>query len=173
MQFDPNYPKKVAIPFVGAIIEREHNGNTELLLQTRWKPEKDPVYSGTLEFPAGALDEVFENVYDTLAREIHEEVGLTLKCIKNDSQTKVYSPKGDDASFGFKPFCNVQQLKNGLPWVGFIFLCEVEDGEIVIQESEARDTKWFAKEEVKKLFENEPERLFTLELPAWEYYFKQ
>jgi SAM-dependent methyltransferase len=74
---------KQCIPFCGAIVERTHNGQTELLMQTRWKGVADTVYSGTLEFPAGKLDQPFENVFDTLAREIKEESGLTLKSIKD------------------------------------------------------------------------------------------
>ena len=41
----------VNLPIVSAIIEREHNGEKEILVQTRWKPERDPLYSGTLEIP--------------------------------------------------------------------------------------------------------------------------
>ena len=41
----------VNVPIVSAIIEREHNGEKEILVQTRWKPERDPLYSGTLEIP--------------------------------------------------------------------------------------------------------------------------
>lgn len=162
----------MAVPFVGGIIERVNNGETELLIQTRWKPERDPIYSGTFEFPAGILDKGYESVYEALKREIFEEAGLKLKCVKNDSQTRVISTNKNDASFGFRPFCNVQQLRNGRPWVGFIFLCEVEEGNAVAQKSEVKDVQWMKKEDLRTLFENEPEKLFTLELPAWEYYFK-
>jgi 8-oxo-dGTP pyrophosphatase MutT (NUDIX family) len=57
----------MCIPVVGAIIERVHNGETEVLVQTRWKPERDPEYSGTLEMPVGWIDK-YENVYDGLMR---------------------------------------------------------------------------------------------------------
>ena len=43
----------VNFPIVSTLIEREHNGETEILVQTRWKPDRDPLYSGTLEIPAG------------------------------------------------------------------------------------------------------------------------
>jgi hypothetical protein len=32
----------VNVPIVSAIIEREHDGAKEILVQTRWKPERDP-----------------------------------------------------------------------------------------------------------------------------------
>lgn len=44
------------IPYVGGIIERKSNDGVEVLIQTRWKPNRDPIYSGTFEFPAGVLD---------------------------------------------------------------------------------------------------------------------
>jgi len=165
--------REMAIPFVGGIIERNNNGETEILMQTRWKPNRDPVYSGTLEFPAGVLDEPYENVYDALKREIKEECGLTLKKIHGDSQTKRYTPKGNDESFGFRPYCCVQQLKNGKPWIGFIFICEVESGEAKAQASEVKDVQWMKVSEIKRIFESEPEKLFTLEISAWEFYFKE
>lgn len=164
---------QMCIPYVGGIIERTNNGEVELLIQTRWKPERDPIYSGTLEFPAGVLDKPFESVFDALSREIKEETGLELKNIYDKSITKEFSPKGNDKSVGFRPFCCTQQLIEGKPWIGFIFLCEVEDGEIVSQESEAKDARWIKKTELKEIFEKTPERLFTLEIPAWEYYFKE
>lgn len=164
---------KMAIPFVGGIIERNNGGEIELLMQTRWKPNNDPLYSGTFEFPAGELDKPYENIYETLAREIKEECGLTLKSIRGDSQTKKYRPKGSDESFGFRPYCCVQQLKDGRPWIGFIFICEVENGEPMAQVSEAKNPQWMKMSEVKKIFENEPEKLFTLEIGAWEFYLEE
>ena len=53
---------------VSVIVEREHNGEVEGLVQTRWKPERDPVYSGTLEIPAGGIGS-YENVYKAARRE--------------------------------------------------------------------------------------------------------
>lgn len=166
-------PYTMAIPYCGAIVEREHNGEKELLMQVRWKPHADPVYSGTLEFPAGVLDKPFEDVHDTLAREIKEEAGLTLKAIRKDSRTKPLSTGKDDSVIGFRPFCCTQQLKNGKPWIGFIFICEVEPGEPKAQLSEAKDARWMKLSDVKALYQDSPEKLFGLELPAWEYYFSK
>ncbi|HEY1835685.1 MAG TPA: class I SAM-dependent methyltransferase [Candidatus Saccharimonadales bacterium] len=165
---------KYDVPCVGAIIERTINGEKEVYLQTRWKPGGDPKYSGTLEFPIGRLDTLYENVFETLAHEIKSESGLTLMTIRNDSRTKQISPQGDDAAFGFHPFCCVQQLKNGKPWIGFIFICEVESGvEPKAQLSEAKDAHWAKASEVEKMIKASPEKFFTLELPAWQYYFNQ
>lgn len=164
----------MAIPYCGAIIERLQNGEKELLIQTRWKPHADPIYSGTLEFPAGVLDKPFENVHDTLAREIKEEANLTLKTIRGDERTPMLDTGKEDGIIGFRPYCCTQQLKNGKPWIGFVFVCEVESGEEpVAQLSEAKDAKWMKASEVKVLYKDSPEKLFGLELPAWHYYFNE
>ncbi len=163
----------MAIPYVGAIIERENKGNSEVLIQTRWKPYNDPVYSGTFEFPAGTLDKPYENIYDTLAREIHEECGLKLKGVKQDSKTPIIHSNKEDAVFGFRPFCCTQQLKNGKPWIGFVFICEVENGNPKPQLSENKDIRWMQVNQIKEIFKQTPEKLFALELPAWEYYFSE
>src|SRR5438552_14767154 len=97
----------------------------EILVQTRWKPERDPLYSGTLEIPAGGMH-VYENVYDAVKREVLEETGLRVTSFSPDIRTKTYAPKDDDC-FAFVPFCCQQQLKGGLPRVGFVFLCQVEE----------------------------------------------
>ncbi len=133
----------------------------------------NPFITARLSLQQGTLDKAYENVYEAIAREIKEETGMTLKRIINDSQTEVFKPQEVDAVFGFKPFCCVQQLREGRPWVGFIFRCEVEDGTPVGQEGESKDVHWVAVEEVKTLFEQTPEKLFTLEVPAWSYYFKE
>lgn len=163
----------MAIPYVGGIIERENKGIVEVLIQTRWKPHTDPVYTGTFEFPVGTLDNPYESVYKALAREIDEECGLKLKNIIRDSKTAILESNKEDAVFGFRPFCCTQQLMNGKPWIGFIFICEVENTEPKLYSDESKDIKWVKASEIKQVFTESPEKLFTLELPAWEYYFKE
>src|SRR5438093_10262697 len=117
----------VNVPIVSAIIEREHHGEKEILVQTRWKPERDPLYSGTLEIPAGGMH-VYENVYDAVKREVLEETGLRVISFYPDIHTKTYAPKDDDC-FAFLPFCCQQQLKARLPRVGFVLLSQVADAQ--------------------------------------------
>ncbi len=165
--------KKFCIPFVGGIIERHYEGKLQLLIQTRQQKFTNSIYNGTIEFAAGVMDKEYESVYDAIAREIKEETGLTLKRVIDDSQTKVHSPQKTDGAFGFKPFCCTQQLRDGKPWVGFIFRCEVEDGEPVAQDSETENVRWVDASEVKEMYEQTPEKLFALEIPAWDYYFQE
>ena len=67
----------VNLPIVSALMEREHNGEKEILAQTRWKPQRDPLYSGTLEIPAGGMH-VYENVGIVSRPLFFEEIGLTI-----------------------------------------------------------------------------------------------
>lgn len=153
---------------VSAIIERARDDETEILIQTRWKPGKDPVYSGTLEIPAGGMNQ-YENVYDAVKREVFEETGLKVIRFTPDIKTKKYSPKDDDC-FAFVPFCCQQQLKGGLPRVGFVFVCEVEDDEPTPGEREVKQIKWIKKSELRKIMEETPEKIFTLQLGVLDYY---
>ncbi len=165
--------EKYDVPCIGAILERVQNDVCEVYVQTRWKPGGDPKYSGTLEFPIGRLDTPYENIFDVLAREIKTETGMTLKAVKGDVRSPVFSPQGDDAAIGFEPFYCVQQLANGKPWVGFVFICEVKPGmEPAAQPSETKDPKWVPVDELRKLFVKSPEKFFTLQSPAWDYYFQ-
>jgi 8-oxo-dGTP diphosphatase len=139
---------------VSVIIEREHPDEIEVLVQTRWKPEKDPQYSGTLEIPAGGIH-AYENVYDAVKREVLEETGLRVRSFYPDIQTKTYAPKDDDC-FAFMPFCCQQQLRGGIPRLGFVFICSVEDKEPLPKRDEVKDIRWIKKSEFKKICETTP-----------------
>ena len=158
----------VCIPVVSALIERVQNGQRELLVQTSWKLGISE-YSGTLEIPAGWIHR-YENVYEAVKREVFEETGLIVTRIVSDKKTKIYWPK-DDANFAFQPFCCQQQLKWWKPWVWFVFLCEVEPWELREQESETRDVRWMPIDELRSIFTNTPEKIFTLQLGVLEMYF--
>jgi len=162
---------EICIPVVSAIIERTYNGHTEVLIQTRWQPDTDPKYSGTIEIPSGWIGK-YENVYDALKREIFEETGLTVTRIKPRIKTTTYSVV-DDGSFAFVPFCCLQQTQNGLPWMGFVFICEVAEAETRHQESENKDVRWIERSKFKQLFTDTPEKIFTFQLGALELYFRE
>ena len=158
---------KYPAPIVSAIVERERDGETEILVQTRWKPRRDPKYSGTLEIPAGTLEK-YENVYQALEREVFEETGLRVTSLKPEIRTRVFSQKGDD-SFAFKPFCCYQQTQ-GKSRVGFVFICTVEDRDPVPSARSVRDVRWMKRSQLRKMLEETPEEIFTFHLGALEYY---
>ncbi|MCI0597530.1 NUDIX hydrolase, partial [Candidatus Parcubacteria bacterium] len=102
-------------------------------------------------------------------REVLEETGLKVIKITPDIKTKVHSPR-DDGAFAFVPFCAQQQIKGGKPWVGFVFLCEVEDTEPVAQKEETKDIRWITISELRDIFEKTPEQIFTLQLGVIDFY---
>lgn len=162
-------PVDICVPVVSAIIERHGEDDTEILLQTRGGTRKhDPVYSGTLEIPAGWMDQ-YENVYEALRREVLEETGLRITSIWPDIKTKTFSPRQDEG-FAFVPFCCQQMTKGRVPYVGFVFLCTVEDKEPTPQFEEISNIQWIKKSVLKKLLEESPEKFFTLQLGPLDYY---
>lgn len=153
---------------VSVIVERVHNGEIEVLVQTRWKPERDAVYSGTLEIPAGGIGS-YENIYDAARREVWEETGLKVTSFYPEVRTAIYAPRDDDC-FAFVPFCCQQQLKGGIPRIGIVFICQVEDGEPQPGTGEVSEVFWMKASELQEIVEKEPERIFTLQLPVLDYY---
>jgi 8-oxo-dGTP pyrophosphatase MutT (NUDIX family) len=155
---------------ISAILTRKQNTKTEVFLQTRWKPEASPTYSGLLEIPAGGID-AYENVYDALRREVKEETNLEITNIVNDYQSQILEPRPHDKAFVFKPFLcqEVLETNGGLPWVGFVFLCEVK-GEATLNPAEAKDPIWISISELEILIKDEPSRFFPLQLPVLEYF---
>jgi 8-oxo-dGTP pyrophosphatase MutT (NUDIX family) len=151
---------------VSAIIERINpEGEIEILLQSRMN-SNDSVYYGTLEIPAGHINK-WENVYDTLAREVLEETGLQIIEVLGDEQTKVVSGNGQDAAFAFKPFMCQQYLRGqGWSWIGFAFRCHVADGEIKAQPGETAKHQWIKLAQLQKMIEEDKSKFFTLQLPV-------
>jgi 8-oxo-dGTP pyrophosphatase MutT (NUDIX family) len=140
----------ICVGIVSAIVERVHDGEIEILVQTRWNKK-------------------YENVYNALEREVYEETGLKVLKIKPDIRTKMFSPRGDEA-FAFVPFCGQQQTKGGVSRIGFVFICEVEDKPPVSQPEEVRNVRWMKTSELRRLLDASPEKIFTFQLGVLDYY---
>lgn len=158
------------IAIVSAILEKVEDGQRKIFVQTRWKPQKSPAYSGMLEIPAGCI-EPYENVFDAITREVHEECWLTILKFKNSFSGEIHEPRPGDRSMAFQPFICQQALstRDWLPWIGFVFLCEVE-GEVTMQTGEAKDPQWIEINTLRNLLELHPESFFPLQYPALKYY---
>ena len=104
-----------------------------------------------------------------MRREVQEETGLQVTSFYPDIRTKIYAPKDDDC-FAFVPFCCQQQLRGGLPRIGLVFICQVEDAEPVPHPQEVRDIRWMKHAELRQILTATPERIFTLQLGVLDYY---
>lgn len=154
---------------ISAILEKVVDGKKMIYTQTRWKPDRSPAYSGLIEIPAGAVDG-YENVYDALKREVKEETGLDVVKILNKHDDITENREGE-INHVFTPFVCQQTLatKGGLPWIGFVFICQVE-GNVTIEKNEAKDPRWVTVEELKKIVETQPETIFPLQYPVLKHY---
>lgn len=158
------------VVIISAILIKKFDGEDKVFLQTRWKPTISPTYSGMIEIPAGGIDS-YENVYDALRREVKEETNLDIVEIIDNWQSNIENPRIGDKAFVFKPFLcqQVIETNNGLPWIGFVFVCRA-DGEIKINSDEARDPRLVTLNELKKIINENPETIFPLQLPVLKYF---
>jgi len=154
---------------VSAIVERFHEGEWQVLLQTRWKPEEDPKHSGLLEVPGGRI-EVGEDVYTALKREVKEECGLEIQVIRPGRETQTEG-KFDEVSIAFVPFCGERFL--GSSYVGFAFVCMAQ-GELIQKGIyDAKEPRWVKFSELKKMLLDEPEKIYSYHLSTLKFYVKE
>ncbi len=158
--------EKFAKPAIGAIIERIIDGKKHIIIQERWKQNGDET-NGQYELPAGKIRE-YENVYDTVRREVLEETGLKVTKIIEEEE-KVYSK--DTETISFIPFCITQNLENAYSIICNHFICEAE-GEPVSETDESRNIRWIEIHELAKLLKDNKSKFFIMNVNALEKYLK-
>ena len=156
--------------FVAGILERMENNTKKILLQTRWKPETGPLYSGLLEIPGGSINE-YENIFNAIEREVKEECGLKIIKYRNSFRGELMDVDQFEKTMIFQPSICQQVLNDndGKLWFGFIFICEVE-GQPKIQKDETKDPKWVSLSELEKLLNEHREKIFPHQYQALRYY---
>ena len=156
--------------FVAGILERMEGGVKKVFLQTRWKPKTSPLYSGLLEIPGGRVDRS-ENVFDAIAREVKEECGLKIIAFRNSFRGELFKVDKFEQTMIFQPFMCQQVLNknDGKLWFGFMFICEVE-GKPKMRKDETKDPRWVSIKELKKLLDEQPEKIFPHQYQALKYY---
>lgn len=157
-----------AYPTVTAIVERECNGEKEVLVQIR--RDDHPQYDNTLELPSGKI-RAGESPFDALQREVREETGLEVvevTCCRAASR----DDSVQDPSFAFTPFACVCQQIAERSWVGFVFRCRVvKEDSLVAQESEVKRVYWMKQSELRKLFLAHPEKINSFNRAILPLYF--
>lgn len=153
---------------VAAIIERVHDGELEVLLQTRWKSE-DTLYSGLLEIPGGRI-QVGEDIQTALRREVEEETGLQVEDLSPSVDLRLQGKYGK-TSVMFVPFCGEQFL--GSNYIGFVFICKATGKLLQKGIYDGKEPRWFKFSQLKKLLSEKPEEIFPYHLSALTYYAEQ
>jgi 8-oxo-dGTP diphosphatase len=164
----PDKIEKNVYSTVAAIIERNHDGELEVLLQTRWKPE-DTVYSGLLEIPGGRI-QLGEDIQTALRREVEEETGLKIDEMAPPVDIRCQGKYGK-TSVAFVPFCGEQFL--GSNYIGLVFVCKASGMLLRKGVYDGKDARWFKLSELKKILSGKPEEVFPYHLAALTYYVGQ
>ena len=151
-------------PAVGAIIERNVNGRDCILIQQRYKEgDTDRLF----EIPTGKIRE-YEDIFQTLRREIREETGLKIKEIKGEGDVTVSKVNGYTVT-SFMPFYVSQNLCGGYSLMVqvFIFKADVEPFE---KSDESINIRWTPVEKLKKMLEEDESKFFPMHINALKKY---
>jgi len=158
--------EKFTVPCVAAIIEKITNNEKYILIQTSQK-EDGAETNEMLELPDGKIRE-YENIFEALRREVKEETGLSItKILGEDNQISNFI-KGNEV-ISYTPYCITQNLSGAYSIILNTFLCEAE-GELLTETNESQNIHWIKIEELKKIFKNNPEKIFLLHINALQKY---
>ena len=158
--------EQFSIPGAGGIIVREIKGVKNILMQTRVKPEA-LCENGLLEIPAGKI-RAFENIFDTLKREVKEETGLDVVEILGENLSTIYEGNSYKV-VNFTPFSCSQNLSGDYPIMVFVFICKVE-GELLPFSDESKDYRWIPIENIKQIVDETPQSLYPMHVETLKKY---
>lgn len=158
--------EKFHIPAVAAIIEHEINGQKCILIQDRVKPNA-PAENGLVEIPAGKIRE-FENLFDTLRREVFEETGLHVSEITEEKSSRV-DENVDYMVVSSTPFFVSQNVIGQYPILVITFRCRAV-GEIKEKTLESENARWIPLEELKSMLDVHPEMFYAMHVGSLNHY---
>ena len=122
-----------------------------------------------MEIPAGKIRE-YENIFEALKREVWEETGLHITKIYGEEESRYIDVAGNKTIL-FNPYCVTQNLSGAYSLILSTFLCEAE-GELLEKTNETENIRWMEREELKKIIEKEPEKIFLMHVNALRKYLE-
>lgn len=161
--------EKFAKPAVGAIIEKDINGVSHILIQERYKKDDIPE-NGLIEIPAGKVRE-YENIFDALRREIWEETGLIITEIQGEKETVVCNCN-EYIVISFNPFYSSQNLSGGYSIMLQTFICKAT-GELLQQSDESVNIRWISLSNLKTLLEENENTFYPMHINALKKYIDE
>ncbi|HHV26649.1 MAG TPA: NUDIX domain-containing protein [Tissierellia bacterium] len=161
--------EKFAKPAVGAIIEKDINGVSHILIQERYKKDDIPE-NGLIEIPAGKVREC-ENIFDALRREIWEETGLIITEIQGEKETVVCNCN-EYMVISFNPFYSSQNLSGGYSIMLQTFICKAT-GELLQQSDESVNIRWISLSNLKTLLEENENTFYPMHINALKKYIDE
>ncbi|MFD0717655.1 NUDIX hydrolase [Paenibacillus sp. GCM10027626] len=150
-----------------AVIERTLNGITEIIVQTRNKPDGPQ----RIELPGGRIEQ-YESFVSALIREVKEETGLNVVEIEGED-TRV-DTVGIDPNFEvecIKPFGAYQTIKGPFDSVGVYFRCKAE-GELLKSGDETKKPRWIPIDELRQLMNDDPLQFSDVDRAGILFYLK-
>lgn len=158
--------EKFAIPGVGGIIERELYGNYNILIQERCKDDSS-IEDGMIEIPAGKIRE-FENIFDCLRREVHEETGLEVVEIEGEKDSFLIDLNGYRV-LSYTPFSCAQNTGGTYPIMVQVFICKVR-GTLLLESEESKNMRWVSIKDLEELVNNHIEKIYPMHIGTLRKY---
>lgn len=150
-----------------AIIERKRNGEREIIIQTRNKPNEPQC----IELPGGRIEE-FESLLDALKREVKEETGLDI--VKINGEDIAVNTKNIDLDFQvecIQPFAVYQTVKGPVDSIGVYFRCEAE-GELLDLGDDTKNIRWVNIEQLDSMMNLNPLQFSNIDRAGILFYLK-
>ncbi len=158
--------EKFQIPGVAGIIEKEELGIKKIIIQERNKKDA-PKEMGLIEIPAGKIRE-YENMFDTLRREVLEETGLSVVEITGEDTSEIIKHH-EYKIIGCEPFYVSQNLEGYYPIMIITFLCRVE-GEMIMKSDESEKIRWISIPELTEMIQKYPDKFYPMHISALRKY---
>jgi 8-oxo-dGTP diphosphatase len=148
-----------------AIVERLHNGEIEIVIQNRNKPNAPQ----KIELPGGRIDP-FESLVHALRREVKEETGLDIYEIEGE-ETRI-DTRGINKEFEvecIKPFAAYQTITGPIDSVGYYFRCKAQ-GELLDKGDETTNIRWITVNELSSLIFDDPLQFSDVDRAGIKFY---